>query len=281
MYNRLIPGEGSASCAIPIPEGARRVYPSWGNGQFVICDSLGNYWTWISILELTPNGILNGLEDQRYGRRQFGQTNFFAPTPFFSNKVYHEIILQEIVDMVLGNGGFYISSFPISREEDGIPRSIPDQFPWINVRCCEAMNLIPQMAGSGTMTRVPSGADFDTVAQSLIDSGALTYSEVTEDSSSWGNYYNSTGKMEGFFKTYCPQHPEFCVNGIWHFAGNQGCITTECFDSSSDCPYICYRGGSYKDNGSSFPATIRSFAHVNRPVYDFGLHAVMYVNLRK
>lgn len=65
----------------------------------------------------------------------------------------------------------------------------------------------------------PWGINYDTTLQWLIDSGCKTEEEVTQDSTSWGNYSNDTfsqgadGSTTGLWE-------EAKANNIYDLAGN-------------------------------------------------------------
>ena len=79
--------------------------------------------------------------------------------------------------------------------------------------------------------------------------------EVISDSSSWGNYSNSTGDAaEGHGSRRATGYNEaWKANNIYDLAGNVWEWTMEAYSTT----YRRYRGGSYYGYGDSYPATYR------------------------
>ena len=107
-------------------------------------------------------------------------------------------------------------------------------------------------------SKLISGAGWDRTLNWLIETKAKTENEVFGNSSSWGNYNDSTGNaktnsgMDNMNYT-TGRNEAWKANNIYDLAGNVLDWTTEAI--SSDGRF--YRGGSCNGNGSSRPASNR------------------------
>ncbi len=107
-------------------------------------------------------------------------------------------------------------------------------------------------------SKLISGAGWDRTLNWLIETKAKTENEVFVNSSSWGNYNDSTGNaktnsgMDNMNYT-TGRNEAWKANNIYDLAGNVGDWTTEALSSDARV----YRGGIYKDDGSSVPASGR------------------------
>ena len=107
-------------------------------------------------------------------------------------------------------------------------------------------------------SKLISGAGWDRTLNWLIETKAKTENEVFVNSSSWGNYNDSTGNaktnsgMDNMNYT-TGRNEAWKANNIYDLAGNVLDWTTEAI--SSDGRF--YRGGSCNGNGSSCPASNR------------------------
>ena len=107
-------------------------------------------------------------------------------------------------------------------------------------------------------SKLVSGAGWDRTLNWLIETKAKTENEVFVNSSSWGNYNDSTGNaktnsgMDNMNYT-TGRNEAWKANNIYDLAGNVDDWTTEA--GSSDKRVI--RGGSYGDGGSTVSASGR------------------------
>lgn len=163
-------------------------------------------------------------------------------------------VYQEMIRSVEKYGGFYMGRYEASKGTDGLPASkrISDndsgqiwvQFsPQDTVGKCESL-----YADNNTVQGFfPWGINWDTMLQWLIDSGCKTETEVTSDSTSWGNYSNDVFS-EGARGNYTGAWDETKANNIYDVAGNNWEWTQERYGSN----YVM-RGGGYNLMGGSCP----------------------------
>ena len=101
------------------------------------------------------------------------------------------------------------------------------------------------------------GNMWDETMQWLIDTGAKEEAEINDDSTTWGNYKDSSGNadIEG---AGIPQNSGYsdywCANNVYDLAGNYRDWTQE----ASYTLTRVYRGGYYNNSGSSNPASARN-----------------------
>ena len=181
------------------------------------------------------NGTLDGKNfNQKFGRRNF-EGDDFSETGYHEIETPEVVLQRQIIELI---EGFYISQFEISGIGiQGICRSVK----WANpIRCVDlksAEKIASQVATTGNLpTHLVTGAEYDTVLQWLLQSGAKTLEEVTVDSRSWGNY-SITREKTGSNENYV-------ANRIYDLAGNNLEWTQEGFGED----YSVFRGGNYGIN---------------------------------
>ena len=100
------------------------------------------------------------------------------------------------------------------------------------------------------------GNMWDETMQWLIDTEAKKEAEINENSSTWGNYSNSSGNADiagAGSKQNSGYSDYWCANNVYDLAGN-------CYDWTQEAYYANYRdyrGGNYGASGSSVPASDR------------------------
>ena len=102
------------------------------------------------------------------------------------------------------------------------------------------------------------GNMWDETMQWLIDTGAKKEAEINEDSTSWGNYSDSSGNA-AISGAGSPQNSGYsdywCANNVYDLAGNYYDWTQE----ASNTFLRVTRGGYYNYSGSSYPASARCY----------------------
>ena len=118
---------------------------------------------------------------------------------------------------------------------------------------------------SNITSKLISGAGWDRTLNWIVETGNKTEKEVFENSSSWGNYKDSTGSAQTNsgeanmnFKT--GRNEAWKANNIYDLAGN----VEEWTDEANSSGRASYRGGLYNGYGSGYPA-------FDRFGYDFEL----------
>ena len=173
---------------------------------------------------------------------------------------------KEMIESIQKYGGFYIGRYELSDAGVQKEKQPLTKTNWYNLyKKCTELN-----ASEKVETRMIWGCQWDVTMNWLISSGAKTSNEVNTDSSSWGNYKETSvkaddGKTElkasGTKEKLNTGKTTFTMaNNIYDLAGNCSEWTQEADSTSSRAS----RGGSYNFRGSSFPA---SYRYSNYPDY--------------
>ena len=166
-------------------------------------------------------------------------------------------------------GGFYIARYEAGDgDANGTPRSSSssNSNTVVSKKGAIVYNYISQTDSitraesmySGK-SKLVSGAGWDRTLNWLIETKAKTENEVFVNSSSWGNYDDSTGNAKtnsgiDNMNYTTGRNEAWKANNIYDLAGNVWDWTTEA-DSSAG---RVYRGGCYGNDGSDNPASNRS-----------------------
>ena len=166
---------------------------------------------------------------------------------------------NEMIESVDTYGGFYIG-----RYETGNLVASPNSKPVV----VKGNNSISSVnwyymyqnskligANSNVVSTMIWGSMWDRALIWLTETGDKTYSDLM-NSSSWGNYSNSTGAAATNSGSKQPTgtNDAWQANNIYDLAGNVWDWTIE----ASDTDYRVTRGGYYRSNGSRGPASIRN-----------------------
>ena len=133
------------------------------------------------------------------------------------------------------------------------------------------------------------GAEYDSIIEWIIKTGAKTRYEIVQDSTIWGNHPNVKNYPRKIVKT--GSREEWCVNNIYDLAGNVMELTQEKYGGDSKIlinrngpktektiPSFCVmRGGAYDLPGSLFNVSHRFFT---LPHYSFdyvGFRVALYI----
>lgn len=231
----------------PIPRGYRYAFGTWYNG-FVIEKVLdGSQFVWIPVGSLDPDATLDGINfSEKFGRRNFSNPCFCECTETISD----ELIKQ--IESIRKYGGFYISRFNISIDENRKAKSIQGANPCICVDYNQAKKIAATMEeGSSLKSHLVYGAEYDSMLSWLIKSNVKSYDEVAIDSTKWGNYFNNPNAFKALMVT--GSNEDWSANGIYDIAGNMSEWTQE----SSIHYNAVLRGGKFFYYGDIYPAAHR------------------------
>ena len=163
--------------------------------------------------------------------------------------------------------GFYIGRYELtgSVTEPTVQRDQHVQTGnWYNLKkACS--NIV---SSSYAQSEMIYGNQWDEVMTWLVRTGAKTDYEVNTDSSSWGNYNNSTGNAaEGSGTIRTSGYSEYWkANNIYDLAGNGFDLTQEAYSTFSRVR----RGGNCDNSGSSIPASDRTEGSSGPDAYSRG-----------
>lgn len=253
----------------PIPKGYHHLCGEWNTGYVIERHADGSQFVWIPVGYLSADGTLNN-EDyiEKFGRRTY-------QNDVFSRNDFHEPFcdeLREQLESVKKYGGFYISRYNISKNDDGKPQSVKGERPWTDVSFKEAKAMAAMLETTDEVkSHLIYGAEYDSVLAWLIHSGALRYQAIAEDSSAWGNYWNTENGPREVVQTGSCE--DWRVNEIYDLAGNVDEWTQE---KDGKNLYVI-RGGNYYYDGFYCPVSYRCGMHEFRTFHNTGFRAALYI----
>ena len=243
--------EKNGTVAVPIPDGFRYIKGEWNTG-LVIQKCLdqrfesASEFVWIPVCTLECDGTLDGLNyDQQLGARNYG----YSGNP--SRRIPAELAQQ--AESVRKYGGFYISRYPISMDDDGSPCSVAERMPCTMVTRVAAKKAAAAFpGGKDVAAHLPYAAEQDSMLAWLLQTGAITEKEIKRAVSIRDSRYPQrkpvyyAGKQEdernGLFDVLSnvdewtqEQYDEAYLNGC-----GLGCTypqTARCYNR----PYACYK----------------------------------------
>ena len=234
----------------PIPEGYKHICGEWNNGFVIERESDGSQFVWIPVGSLDSDGTLDGEHfSEKFGRRNYQDDEF-------SDDVFNESLNGELFEQfrsVMEYGGFYISRYNISKsKKTEKPCSVKGAMPWVNINFNDAKDVAANFETSDAVTsHLTYGAEYDSVLAWFIKSNARTLEEIAEDSTQWGNHWNTKNSPQKVVET--GRRKAWCTNNIYDFAGNVDEWTQEERGNS----YRVIRGGYYNYNGNYCPVAYR------------------------
>ena len=171
---------------------------------------------------------------------------------------------KAMIESVSKYGGFYIGRYELSEAGVQKDKATLTSTNWYNLyNACRNSKL---QASDKVKTQMIWGCQWDVTMNWLISSGAKTSNEVNKDSSSWGNYKNSTENAKvtvteedgtttnKYGRKQNTGYSEYWkANNIYDLAGNCWEWTQEANNTVSRA----FRGGC-SGSGSDNPASIRS-----------------------
>ena len=182
---------------------------------------------------------------------------------FASKEKMAEAFVADYNEMIVSigkYGGFYIGRYELSEEGVQKDKTTLTNSDWYTLyKKCKELK-----AGNKVETRMIWGCQWDVTMNWLISSGAKTSDEVNNDSSSWGNYNNTSVKADdgttvikasGTSSKLNTGKTTFTMaNNIYDLAGNCWEWTQE----ANDTDYRAGRGGYYILDSSIYPASLYS-----------------------
>ena len=167
---------------------------------------------------------------------------------------------KAMIESVSKYGGFYIGRYELSEAGVQKDKATLTSTNWYNLykKCTELK------ASDKVKTQMIWGCQWDVTMNWLISSGAKTSDEVNKDSSSWGNYYDTSVKADDGTTEIKAKYKRAklntgkttftMANNIYDLAGN-------CWEWTQEANDTCGRanmGGNCGCDGSSDPASYRN-----------------------
>ena len=248
----------------PIPEGYKHVCGEWNNGFVIERCSDGSQFVWIPVGSLDSNGTLDGEHfSEKFGRRNYMNNEF--------NEALNDELLEQF-ESVKKYGGFYISRYNISRSSEGKPQSVKGVMPWVSIDCVNAERVASTIEDNEAVkSHLTFGAEYDSVLEWFIKTEVKTLAEIAEDSTEWGNHWNTENSPKKVVET--GSREEWCANNIYDFAGNVDEWTQEQNKSSRRVT----RGGDYNFFGNDYPVAYRNYCNPYDGYDNTGFRATLYI----
>ena len=253
----------------PIPEGYKHVCGEWNNGFVIERCSDGSQFVWIPVGSLDSNGTLDGDHfSEKFGRRDY-MNNEFSDDEF--NEALNDELLEQF-ESVKKYGGFYISRYNISKNSEGKPQSVKGVMPWVNINFDDAKKVASTIEDNEAVkSHLTFGAEYDSVLEWFIKTQVKTLAEIAEDSTEWGNHWNTENSPKKVVET--GSREEWCANNIYDFAGNVDEWTQEQNESS----YRVIRGGDCNFGGDFCPVAYRDYDGPVSHFYFTGFRVTLYI----
>ena len=253
----------------PIPEGYKHVCGEWNNGFVIERCSDRSQFVWIPVGSLDSNGTLDGDHfSEKFGRRNY-MNNEFSDDEF--NEALNDELLEQL-ESVKKYGGFYISRYNISKSSEGKPQLVKGVMPWVNINFDDAKKVASTIEDNEAVkSHLTFGAEYDSVLEWFIKTEVKTLAEIAEDSTEWGNHWNTENSPKKVVET--GSRKEWCANNIYDFAGNVDEWTQEQNESS----YRVIRGGNFFNIGGNYPVAYCSYGNPGSDYDDTGFRATLYI----
>ena len=201
-----------------------------------------------------------------------------------------EIDFDKMLNSVATYGGYYIGRYQTGDLSQATPvvkrmnTDIGSQNWW------QMWKKARKLSGTSAGVQMIWGIQWDETLKWLIDTGEKTYAEVGSDSTSWGNYYDSSftyytntskstatkAKNNG---TIIPSgaYEGANANNVYDLAGNVFDWTLES-DGSGTGGFRLSRGGICYNYGSDYPAANRNYGYSPNASSDYvGLRCSLFI----
>lgn len=209
---------------------------------------------------------------------------------------------NQMLKSIYTNGGFWISQYEIGTDDiiknnstSSTPLSQMAKYPYNYITCIQAQELAQNMNYSDFKSSLLFGIQYDLACKFIKENTNKTKEELLEDSTTLGNYKNSTfiaknGKYssdEGVTYQPIPQNYEKGSNAvllttgasernsilnIYDLAGNVAEMTLE--QSSDSTNKVTIRGGDYADekNGLAIRENVSNASAANNIGFRIGIY---------
>lgn len=315
-----------------IPKGCKVSLASTMNildAGFVIKDSNENEWVWVIVpknifktaksdtdYDNIKADLIEYVKDYRKGSSTQNvewKDEWYNGCGIDNSENYTKLY-NKMLSSVYTNSGFWISRYEIgdgtatesnttrtsNSRTTGKAVSKPNQIPYNYVTCSESQTLASKMSPDSNKTSsLLFGIQWDLTCKFLEEYTDLTYDDIATDSTSWGNYENSTIKLtRGKYNTSPSTSNSkwtditsnskyttmFLTTGaskqtnklnIYDFSGNELEWTLEYASSDTSSPSIT-RGGSFNSNGLERPTKYRYNSSKSNKGYTIGFRSTLY-----
>ena len=291
------------------------------NEGLVVKDINHNEWVWIevpkSIYKTAKSSedyekIEKDMQEYVKDYRQEGYTDTYYTEEQhgFTNTNEYNNWKKKMLKSVYEKGGFYLGRYEVGTttartkesNNDMTPSIQKDLYPYNYVTCKQAQKLSTSLATEGKTSSLMFGIQWDLVLKYIETKGAKTQSELKIDSTTWGNYLNSTFDMTRKNLQYIvspataikwgrdnmnnqkPNATDVILTtgatnrnstlNIYDLAGNIWEWTLETTEDTSKPSAV--RSGSSHDEGKTYPVSSRFNNIVSDSNYSLGFRVVLY-----
>lgn len=264
----------------------------WGtsdgfNNGLVIQDENGNQFVWVPIESSSDEEFEGKFTTYIWNEDE---------EVFINYSDTMEVEFDDMKDSVKENGGFYISRYEASIEEEGNvsivngsqkPVFKENMTVWNNITWQNAAKVARSLYPntnkledyslpttltntSGVISTLVYGAQWDNTLRYI----SKDYANFATESLNLGNYSDSTGSTSSILNT--GSNANYSKKNIYDIAGNVNEYTMEVYGENK---YGVYRGGSYDTASTTNPAAYRGYSdNVNYTNANLGFRVALYIN---
>ena len=196
-------------------------------------DEAGNEWVWVEVpksiyttakSDTDYNNIYNDMKKYTSDYSENGYTDsYISGSGNFRNTTEYNNEKNRMLKSVYDNGGFWISRYEIGTTNASqsvaknttnvtTPVSQQNAYPIVNKTQPQSQQIVRKMNSQANLL---FGVQWDLTLKFLEVKGGLSVSDITEDSTSWGNCYLSYFKIDrGKYNT------DWSTSNLWRNATN-------------------------------------------------------------
>ena len=266
------------------------------NKGIVVVDAEGNEFVWIPITDAskfarTAWTTVSGYDES--GNWQSGTltTPHQLAKTSTTNKWWEDTTTTEYTNMVTSvtaNKGFYVARYEASanRVVSGKAQSKRGVTTWTDISQTDAITKSANY-NSALHSHLMYGIEWDSILNWLNGNAIISSStsgqtktmelaDIQTNSSSWGNYNNSTGNAAANkgSKQTTGKSEYWKANNIYDLAGNVEEWTQEKWSAGTN---RAERGGGYLGDGGGRPAACRYYVSTRDTDYDLGFRVSFYL----
>ena len=227
-----VPAEATAETAPYLPDNTFTKKEGTIDTGLVIQDASGNEYVWVVVPRTTAVYATTGLgkttftdadytsienDLKEYTKTYRGSTSFITDTWYADDKnegwlseTEYKTLKNSMLKSVYENGGFYVGRYEAGIAENGtsdeqtnsdgkytiegmpVPVSKADAYPYTYVTRTQAQNLASNVNSGTKISSLMFGVQWDLVLAFMHNKGNIEDSTLTSNSTTIGNYYNST-----------------------------------------------------------------------------------------
>ena len=230
-----------------IPDGYRYAYGTWSDGFVIERIKDGSCFTFVPVGALKDNGTFDGKKfNQRFGRREW----YKVPDELGEEPIKR--IIWNQLQSIREYGGFYISTYRISKSISSMPQSLNGRKPWT----CIDFNCAVEIAqmfewDSRVESHLVFGAEYDSTLEWFLETDAMSIDDITTLNECESNVSHRTNR----FFTY-NENEKLLTKNIFDFGGSCHEWTQEMVRGKEIKAVI--RGGSNVTSGRRSPIADRN-----------------------